>query len=113
MEEAWIKNLPISITICNADGKILYMNEKSCKTFESNGGSDLIGKNVLDCHPEPARSKLKNMLETQSKNCYTIEKRGVRKMIYQTPWYDEDKKYGGFIELSMEIPFEMPHYKRE
>ena len=28
------------------------------------------------------------------------------------PWYDNGE-FGGYIELSMEIPFEMPHYIRE
>ncbi|ADL07014.1 PAS domain-containing protein [Thermosediminibacter oceani] len=113
MEQKWVQKLPVAITVCDAEGKILYMNEKACKTFEKSGGADLIGKNVLDCHPEPARSKLKNMLETQTKNCYTIEKNGVKKLIYQTPWYDENNNYEGFIEFSIEIPFEIPHYIRK
>lgn len=112
MKSDWIKNLSVAITICDTEGKIIYMNEKACKTFEKDGGPKLIGKNVLDCHPEPARSKLKKMLETAQTNCYTIEKNGVKKLIYQTPWYDENNNYGGLVEFSIDIPFEMPHYKR-
>jgi PAS domain S-box-containing protein len=108
----WIEKLPVAATVCSKDGTIIYMNEKACRTFEKSGGRQLIGKNVLDCHPEPARSKLKKLLETGQTNCYTIEKNGVKKLIYQTPWYDEDGNYAGFVELSLEIPFEMPHYKR-
>ncbi|MCG0275519.1 MAG: PAS domain-containing protein [Thermosediminibacteraceae bacterium] len=59
MKSDWIKNLSVAITICDTEGKIIYMNEKACKTFEKDGSPKLIGKNVLDCHPEPARSKLK------------------------------------------------------
>ena len=44
-------------------------------------------------------------------NAYTIEKQGVRKMIYQTAWRTGDK-VGGLVEISMEIPAEMPHYIR-
>ena len=94
------------------DGKIIDMNEKSKKTFLKPGREDLIGKNVLDCHPEPARSMLADMLEHPRTNAYTIEKGGVKKLIYQTPWY-ENGEYKGFMELSMEIPFEMKHAVRK
>lgn len=51
------------------------------------------------------------MLEMQKKNIYTIEKDGVKKLIYQSPWY-KDGQYAGFVELALEIPFEMPHFVR-
>ena len=52
----WLKELPIAITVCDKDGIILEMNDKSAKTFESDGGYALIGSNVLDCHPAAARA---------------------------------------------------------
>lgn len=107
----WIKELPVAITVCDREGIITEMNEKSCQMFAKDGGSNLIGSNVLDCHPEKARKKLAEMLETGSANCYTIEKNGVRKMIYQTPWY-EGGEYRGLVEIVMEIPFDLPHFKR-
>jgi len=108
----WVEHLPVAITVCDTEGKIIYMNKKSIKSFEKRGGAELIGKNVMDCHPEPAKSKLKRLLENAESNSYTIEKNGVRKLIHQTPWYDENNNYGGLVEISIEIPFEMPHYKR-
>ncbi|CUQ61167.1 Uncharacterised protein [Dorea longicatena] len=45
-------------------------------------------------------------------NAYTIEKNGVKKMIYQTAW-KQDGVVGGLVEISMEIPGEMPHYMRK
>jgi len=112
MKPDWITKLPVGFTVCDTEGKIIYMNEKSCKTFEKSGGIELIGKNLMDCHPEPARSKLKKLLETATTNSYTIEKNGVKKLIHQTPWYDENGNYGGLVEISIEIPLEMPHHKR-
>ncbi|MFX4263221.1 PAS domain-containing protein [Pelotomaculum propionicicum] len=100
---AWFKELPVTITVCDAEGIILDMNNKSCETFAKDGGKNLIGKNVLDCHPEDARSKLSEMLKTQSLNCYTIEKNGKKKLVYQTPWY-QDGKYMGFVEFIIELP---------
>ena len=110
-ENAWIKEFPGSVTVCNPDGVILEMNDKAELTFEEDGGRALIGKNLFDCHPEPARSTLKRLMETRQRNVYTIEKNSLKKLIYQSPWY-HDGEYAGFIELSLEVPFEMPHFVR-
>jgi len=108
----WIKDFPGAITVCDPQGIILEMNERSADVFKEDGGMALIGSNLFDCHPEPSRSKLRGMMERQERNVYTIEKKGVKKLIYQTPWY-QDGVYAGFVELSLEIPFEMPHFLRE
>ena len=50
----YFKEVNLAVTICDKEGKILEMNDKSRKTFLKPGQEDLIGKNVLDCHPEPA-----------------------------------------------------------
>lgn len=123
---SWIENFPAAITVCDTDGVIVEMNERAKKTFASGGGGSLIGQNLLGCHPEPARSKLKRLLASGERNCYTIEKNGVKKMIYQCPWYDPSPsaavssenerpaaRYAGFVEMSFEIPFEMPHFVRK
>jgi transcriptional regulator with PAS, ATPase and Fis domain len=109
---SWIKEFPASITICDADGIVLEMNDKAAKSFEKDGGRALIGKNMLDCHPDPARGKLERLMEQQRKNVYTIEKNGVKKLIYQSPWF-KDGVYAGFVEFAFEIPFEMPHFIRD
>lgn len=101
----------IAVTICDKDGKIIEMNQQS-REVNLKPGQELIGKQVLDCHPEPARSLLKSMMEHEEKHVYTIEKKGKKKLIYQIPWY-ENGEYMGFIELSMVIPTEMPHYIRK
>ncbi len=107
----WLKEFPGAITFCDKEGLILEMNDKAAKTFTEDGGYNLIGKNLLDCHPEPARKKLKQLLDNQQTNVYTIEKNGIKKLIYQAPWY-KDGEYRGLVELSLEIPFETPHFIR-
>ncbi len=111
-ENAWIKEFPAAITVCDVEGMLLEMNDKAAKTFEKDGGRELIGKNMLDCHPDPARGKVERLMDGQQKNVYTIEKNGVKKLIYQSPWY-KDGKYAGFVEFSFEIPFEIPHFIRD
>ena len=107
----WIKDFPGAVTLCDESGVILEMNDAAVRTFESDGGAALIGKNVFDCHPEPARTKLRNIMAERRINIYTIEKNGVKKLIYQAPWTRQGR-YRGFVELSLEIPFEMPHFVR-
>ncbi|MBC7259230.1 MAG: PAS domain-containing protein [Chloroflexi bacterium] len=107
----WIKEFPGAITVCDRDGTILDMNDRAAQVFAADGGRALIGHNVLDCHPEPARSKLRSLLESGTPNVYTIEKKGIHKLIYQAPWY-QDGEYRGFVELSLEIPATMPHFVR-
>ena len=110
--ENWKDGVNFAITVCDAEGKILEMNAKSAATFAKSGGGSLAGKSLLDCHPEPSKTKLKKMLAEPYTNAYTIEKNGVKKLIYQTPWL-KDGKPAGLVELSLEIPLEMPHFVRK
>jgi len=110
-ENAWIKEFPAAVTICDPVGILLEMNDKAARAFAKDGGLALIGKNLFDCHPDPARGKLERLMERRQVNVYTIEKNGVKKLIYQSPWYFNGE-YAGFVELSLEIPFEMPHIVR-
>ncbi len=90
----------------------MEMNDESVETFQDEGGEGLIGTNLLDCHPEPARTELEGLLETQQANVYTVESEGTKKLIHQVPWY-EDGTYGGFVELILELPAHIPHIIRD
>lgn len=107
----YFDDIDISITVSDSSGKILYMNHRSTENFKKDGGLELVGKSLLDCHPEPSRSKLVDLLESPRTNAYTIEKNGVKKLIYQTPWYDNNK-YCGLIEFSIELPENLPNFVR-
>ena len=104
----------IAITVCDEDGNIVDMNQHSADV--NSHGKKIVGYNLMNCHPEPAKTKLKSLLENRGLNAYTIEKTvngsKVKKLIYQTPWWKEDGSFGGLIEYSIEIPFDMPHYVR-
>ena len=110
--ENWKDGVNFAITVCDAEGKITEMNAKSAATFARGGGKDLLGANLLACHPEPAKTKLKKMLAEPYTNAYTIEKNGVKKLIYQTPWL-KDGKTAGLVELSLELPPDLPHFLRK
>lgn len=107
----WAKDFPAAVTVSAADGTILYMNEKAVRTFASYGGAALIGKNLAACHRERSVGIMERILATGEPNSYTIEKEGKRKLLYQAPWY-ADGKAAGLVEISIELPAELPHYVR-
>jgi len=109
---AWVKEFPAAVTVSDAEGRIIEMNDRSLETFAGDGGAKLLGTNVLDCHPEPSRTQLAGMMKDRRTNVYTILKNGKKKLIYQAPWY-EDGAYAGFVELSFEIPMDLPHFDRD
>jgi transcriptional regulator with PAS, ATPase and Fis domain len=107
----WWNGIKAAVTVCDNDGIILDMNEAAAGAFSGDGGRQLVGKSLMECHPEKAREKLRTLLETESVNAYTIEKNGIKKLIYQLPWY-KNGKFAGLVEFSLPIPFEMPHFIR-
>ncbi len=107
----WVKEFPGAVTVCDREGIIIAMNDRALKAHEADGGEKLIGRNLLDCHPEPARTKVKELLAGGKMNAYTIEKNRVKKFIVQAPWY-QDGEYRGFVELALEIPATLPHFIR-
>ena len=108
---AWIKSFPGAITVCDREGIVLEMNDKSIQTLEKEGGASLIGTTLFDCHSPASQAILHEMIASEQPNIYSIEKKGIKKLIYQAPWYT-DGVFSGLIELSLEIPFEMPHFVR-
>jgi hypothetical protein len=63
------------------------------------------------------------LLSEGASNSYTITKNGINKLIHQTPWFTTDPSkgivledgriVGGLVELSIELPADMPHYNRD
>lgn len=108
----WGEGLPVAITVTDAEGKILEMNQRSRETFAKEGGGALIGSSVFGCHPEPALTKTLELFQKMTPNHYTIRKHGQRKIIHQIPWTEEGR-FAGFVEISIPIPDELPHFDRD
>jgi transcriptional regulator with PAS, ATPase and Fis domain len=85
----WTNHISVAITVTDADGIITEMNPASVATFAADGGSSLIGSDVLACHPEPSRTRLASMYKSQQANHYTISKKGQKKIIHQIPLFKE------------------------
>ncbi len=107
----WFEQLPCSVTICDRDYTVLYLNERSAEVNAKDGGKALVGRNLLDCHPPEAQEKLRKVMASGRPNIYTIEKNGVKKMILQCHWRKAGK-VGGLVEISFELPEQIPHFLR-
>lgn len=103
----WADEIDGAVTVCDTEGTVLYQNGRSIAV---NG--DVRGRSLLPCHNEHSRTIIRRLLDEGGRNVYTIEKQGVRKLIYQTVWR-ENGEVRGLVELSLEIPETMPHYIRK
>jgi len=108
---SWLNNMDVAITVCDREGTIVYMNDQSARTFAADGGKALLGKKLWDCHPEAAREKIRRLLAAGAANTYTIEKNGVRKIVHQMPWR-ENNEPAGLVEFSLVVPSALPHFVR-
>lgn len=108
----WTDLVAIAVTVTNADGIITEMNPTSITTFAADGGSSLVGSDVLACHPEPSRTKLAAMFKEHRPNHYTIRKNGRKKIIHQIPLSHEGV-FQGYVEISIPIPDHLPHFDRD
>ena len=107
----WIEELQAAVTVTDAAGRIVALNGVARETYAADGGAALIGESVFDCHPEPARTRTLALYRDRQPNHYTITKNGRRKIIHQLPWF-KDGGFAGFVEISIPIPDELPHFVR-
>ena len=106
---AWYEDMNCAVTVCDKEGIIIYQNKPARELYASHG--NLVGKNLFPCHNPHSQEIIRRLLSEGSTNAYTIEKGGLKKMIYQTAWR-EDGRVAGLVEISMVIPEDMPHYVR-
>ena len=109
---SWEEEFDAAITIVDGDGCIIYMNKKAIETFASDGGKKLIGKKLQECHQPASMEIIQQMMSGQRCNTYTIEKKGIKKLIHQAPWF-HDGVCSGIVEMSIVLPPDMPHHVRE
>jgi transcriptional regulator with PAS, ATPase and Fis domain len=109
MQPDFYKEMNAAVTVCDCQGVVVYCNDHSREQFAKYG--DLIGSNLKDCHQPASWAKILHLIETGETNCYTVEKNGTKKLIRQTPWV-ENGEIKGLVEISFELPDEMPHFVR-
>ncbi len=108
----WVDGLDAAITVCDEQGTIFAMNRVAEQRLEKDGGRQLLGRSIYDCHPRAAQAKLARMYADQKPNQYTISKNGEKRIIHQLPWFRAGQ-FAGIVELSIAIPQELPHFDRK
>ncbi len=96
----------VSMTVCDREGKVVYQNNRAVEAL-----GEARGHSLEECHKAASWEMIQRMLSEGVTNAYTIEKRGVKKLIYQTPWY-ENGEVAGLVEYSIVLPENMPHKVR-
>ncbi len=109
---SWFKHFPGAITVTDANGTISAMNDASAEMFQKDGGYALLGKSVFACHPPASQAKVRALYENASSNIYTITKDGKKRLIYQAPYFEEDR-FAGMIEMCLDLPDSTPHFDRD
>ncbi len=107
IDVGWAEEFNGAITVCDANAIIVYMNRYSIRQFKKHGGAKLLGSNLLDCHPEPSKTKLKQMLTDHSENMSVSEKNGVKTIYLQKPW-KVNGEFRGIVEISFDLPNNLP-----
>ena len=109
--DEWLESLSCSVTVCDRRFRILYMNEMAAEVTAEDGGRTLIGKSLLNCHPPRAKKKLREVMASGRPNVYTVEKKGVKKMVNQSPWFRAGR-VAGLVEISFVLPKVVPRRVR-
>ncbi len=107
MIKDFFADVAVSTTVCDKEGRVVYQNERAVAAL-----GEARGHSLQECHKSSSWEKIVDMIAKGETNAYTIEKRGLRKLIYQTPWY-ENGEVAGLVEYSIVLPEGMPHKVRE
>ncbi len=62
----WVKEFPGEVMVCDSSGIILEMNDQAESLFAEDGGRELLGTNVLECHPDPAYEQVGGHAESSA-----------------------------------------------
>jgi transcriptional regulator with PAS, ATPase and Fis domain len=108
----WTKEFPGMISVCDENGKIMALNDQEAEFFKDQGGMELVGTSLYDCHKEKSVKMIKAMVKSQEKRVYIAEENGQRELVIQSPWF-QDGNFAGLVEISVELHGEIPLIKRD
>ena len=108
---SWSKDYPAAVTVCDTEGIIIFMNQRSMEQFQKRGGEQLLGTSLFDCHPESANRIIRKQLTTHEPNIYITQSKSGRKLVQQVPWY-KDGHFAGIVETVAPIAGEIPVKQR-
>lgn len=106
--ENFFKTIKCAVVVCDKDGKVLYQNDKSIAK-----DGDVCGNNLVDCHKPESWQMITKMIEQDCSNIYKVIRTNVSKLVFQTPWHEEDGSVGGLVEIVIELPENLREVHRD
>lgn len=105
----YLDNVAFAATVCDKEGVVVYQNERAIKR-----DGDVVGQNLYNCHGKKSQETIRKMIDTGQSNTYEIIRHGKRRLLHQTPWFEEQGgEVAGLIELSIDLPDEYPTFNRD
>lgn len=91
------------IVICDTDHTIIYMNPTAVERYAKRGGTELIGKSLLDCHNADSNQKIKSVLEWFGKSAdnnriFTFHNPKENKDVYMIALRNDSGELIGYYE---------------
>lgn len=96
-----------AIVLCNLLHEIVYMNPVAVRRYANHGGSQLLGKNILDCHNKASREKMLAVCrwfqESPSHNkVFTTHNAKENSDVYMVALRSDDGTLIGYYERHMD-----------
>ena len=91
------------VVLCDLEHTVLYMNKTAIERYSKQGGENLIGKSLLDCHTPKAREIINRVLAWFAENpehniIYEFRNNEENKDVYMIALRDDDSKLIGYYE---------------
>ncbi len=91
------------VVICDLDHTIIYMNPTACQHYEKQGGAELSGKSLLDCHNAKSVEMINRILDwfmgsPDNNRIFTFRNEKENKDVYMVALRDDSGKLIGYYE---------------
>ena len=91
------------VVLCDLDHKIIYMNQVAIERYEDEGGSELLGENLLDCHDESSIILINKVLDWFKESIdnniiHTFYNKDENKDVYMIALRDDESNLIGYYE---------------
>lgn len=91
------------VVICDLEHTIIYMNPEACERYAEQGGAELLGKSLLDCHNAKSNETINRVLawfreSPYNNRIFTFHNEKENKDVYMIALRGEDKELIGYYE---------------
>ena len=91
------------VVLCDLAHTIVYMNPAAFDSYAEQGGRNLLGKSLMNCHPPKARAAIEKVIawfeaDEEHNIIYTFCNDEENKDVYMVALRDEDGKLIGYYE---------------